>query len=123
MPKILIVEDYPDLCEFFTLLLQINGFEVDGVLSKEDALKELETYTPEVVLMDVMLGNDSGRDLCKEIKQKYESISVILISANPHRLLDYEECHADGVIEKPFNNQNVLDKIQYLIEAKKWRTR
>jgi DNA-binding response OmpR family regulator len=119
MPKILIVEDYPDLCEFFTMLLKMNGFEVHSALSKEKTLKELEMYRPEVVLMDVMLGGDCGRNLCREIKEKYKGVSVILISANPQLLLNYEECNADTVIEKPFNNQNILDKIKYVMEAKK----
>ena len=65
-----------------------------------------------------MLKNrEDGRQICKEIKQHadFKDIPVILISASPTKLLDYEECLADDAIEKPFDISYLESEIQNLI--------
>jgi two-component system response regulator VicR len=118
MPKILIVEDYLDLKDFFTLLLKKSDFDVRSASSKQELFTQLEAFTPDLVLLDIMLGGDCGREICKELKKNHKGIAVILISANPKLLLDHEECFADDTIEKPFNNTAVLDKIRAVLEKK-----
>jgi len=112
MARILVVEDNLDLRDFLTILLQLSNFEVQGVSSGVEVFTKLIIFKPDVILLDVLLGRDNGRDICKEIKEKYKDVAVILLSANPKLLMDYDECNADDVIEKPFNNQDILDKIK-----------
>jgi two-component system phosphate regulon response regulator PhoB len=115
MAKIIIVDDYADLQEFFTSLLEMNGFEVKsaGSLSELNAL--LNSFIPDLILLDVMLGPDNGREICKGLKGKYKEIFIILISANPKSLDGYKECGADDIIEKPFTITTVLNKINNLL--------
>ena len=117
MAKILIVEDDPDLCELLTVLLQRNGFEVQSAISKEELFAKLNNFTPDLILLDILLPGYNGRDICKEIKGKRKGILIILMSANPLLLLNHEECHADGAIEKPFNNEDIIDKIKHVIKT------
>jgi len=115
MHKIIIVDDYTDLQDFFKSLLEMNGFEVKsaGSLSELNAL--LSSFIPDLILLDVMLGPDSGREICRELKKKHKQIHIILISANPKSLDEYKECGADDIIEKPFTITVVLDKIKSLL--------
>jgi DNA-binding response OmpR family regulator len=117
MTRILIVEDNLDLRDFLIILLQLNNFEVQGASSEVEVFTRLITFKPHVILLDVLLGRDNGRNICKEIKQRYKDIAVILLSANPKLLLDHEECNADDVIEKPFNNQDILNKIKKVLKT------
>jgi DNA-binding response OmpR family regulator len=116
--KIIIVDDYADLQDFFTSLLELNGFEVRSAGSAKELNAILNSFTPDLILLDVMLGTDSGREICKDLKEKHPEISIILISANPRLLDNYEECRADDIIEKPFTITIVLDKINKLLAKK-----
>ena len=76
-------------------------------------MDKLETFQPDLILLDIVLEHIDGRDLCKEIKANtlYKKIPVILISANPDFLKGYSEWEANDVIEKPFGINNVIAKI------------
>jgi len=115
MARIIIVDDYKDLQDFFKALLELNHFEVRSAGSAKELNTLLESFVPDLILLDVMLGADSGIKICKEIKEKHKEIAVILISANPKLLIGYEACNADDIIEKPFDMHVVLDKINKLL--------
>jgi len=118
MAKIIIVDDYVDLQDFFTSLLEFNGFEVKSAGSATELNTLLNSFIPDLILLDVMLGTESGREICKGLKEKHKEISIILISANPRSLDNYKECGADDIIEKPFTITIVLDKINKLLAEK-----
>ena len=112
MPKILVVDDSTDLLKVFPLIFKMSGYEVEAVSSKDKLNKALAEFVPDVVLLDVRLSGEDGRELCKEIKENHpQNIPVILTSASPELLQDYEACKADAVIEKPFNIQTLLKKV------------
>jgi DNA-binding response OmpR family regulator len=119
MAKILIVEDYKDLQDFLKLLFEINGFEVKSASTSIEVHVLLNTFTPDLILLDVMLQGENGRDICKKIKQTHKDIYIILISANQKLLANYEECQADDVMEKPFNIEDILSKVKRLLYKEK----
>ncbi|RYY50247.1 MAG: response regulator, partial [Chitinophagaceae bacterium] len=71
---------------------------------------------PDVILMDIYLGNADGRIICKELKSddKFNTIPVILYSAGNITSQSITDAMADSFIVKPFNNTEILDKIQEL---------
>src|ERR1700733_9373915 len=113
MAKILIVDDSEDVLEIITLILQKEGYEVEGAASKNKVMNRLSTFVPDIILLDVRLHGEDGRELCREIKQKnsFKSTPIILLSASPELLKDYEECEAFGIVEKPFNINVLIKKI------------
>ncbi|HTB52439.1 MAG TPA: response regulator [Ferruginibacter sp.] len=115
MARIIIVDDYKDLQDFFKDMLELNHFEVRSAGSAVELDTLLTTFMPDLILLDVMLGADNGTKICKEIKEKYKEIAIILISANPKLLINYQDCNADDIIEKPFDMYEVLDKINKLL--------
>ncbi|HMG83356.1 MAG TPA: response regulator [Ferruginibacter sp.] len=118
MAKIVIVDDYPDLQELFKTLLGLNNFDVRSAGSAKELNTLLQFYIPDLILLDVMLGGENGKEICMDIKEKHPTVLIILISANPKLLRNYEECKADGIIEKPFDIHMVLDKVNSLLAGK-----
>src|ERR1700728_1304230 len=102
MARILIVEDNLDLRNFLSVILLMNNYKVRSTASKSGLDMQLHAFDPDIILLDVLLGEDDGRSLCKEIKAVNKTVSIILISANPLLLDKYEAYGAAGVIEKPF---------------------
>jgi DNA-binding response OmpR family regulator len=119
MIKILIAEDFLELQVFFVMFLKMNNYDVRSASSKKEVNEVLNEFSPDLILLDIMLGADDGREICKDIKFMDENISVILLSAHAKLLEDYNECGADDVIEKPFENDTLLNKIKNLLQNKK----
>jgi len=115
MAKILIVEDNHDLLEFFCLLMEKHGFEVKGASSRIEIDSHLLLFKPDLIMMDVMLHGEDGRDICKEIKSNHKHLPIILLSGNPQVLSNFSEYHADDVIEKPFTIGTVINKVKEII--------
>jgi DNA-binding response OmpR family regulator len=113
--KIVIAEDYHDLLDFLSIFLKIHGFEVRGASSKEDMYELLEEFRPDLILMDIVLGPHDGREICREIRKTYKHVSIILLSASPTFLVDHNECDPQETIEKPFNNEDLLEKIKKVL--------
>ncbi len=116
MVKILIVDDSLDLLEALSAFLQKKGYKVKTVSTGEMIKTVLSEFEPDVLLLDVNLGGHDGRKLCKEIKEQINiKLPVILFSASPDLLRNYEECNADAVIEKPFDINTVIKKINMVL--------
>jgi two-component system OmpR family response regulator len=115
MAKIIIVDDYQELQDLFKVLLELNNFEVRTAGSAVELNAVLNSFIPNLILLDVMLGSDSGKEICKKLKQEYATVPIILISADPKQLINYEECGADDIIEKPFDINTVLEKVNKLL--------
>lgn len=114
MTNILVVEDSNELLEFFSTLLNWRGFNVQTAYSRETFTQKLRSFQPDIVIMDVKLGIDDGRYLCRDFKQKNQQ-PVILVSANPELMRNYREWGADDFVEKPFEIDNLISKINHLV--------
>lgn len=113
MQKILVIDDSKELLEMLGFVLNINGYQVQTATTRSKALTEINNFRPDVILMDVRLNYDDGRELCKEIKSlPLQSVPIIfLLSASPELLHNYEDYSADGTIEKPFDIDTISEKI------------
>ncbi|MFT3679040.1 MAG: response regulator [Ferruginibacter sp.] len=114
MSTILIVDDAQELAELFMHIFKSKGYDVKTASSREQALNVVSSTSINVILMDVKLAGENGREICKELKNHndYCAIPVILISANREMLEDYQECGADYAIEKPFELDTLLSTVQ-----------
>ncbi len=120
MARILIVDDSEELLEICTHILKFEGYEVETASSKNSLLSHLAD-PPDIILLDVKLNGDDGRELCRNIKETEPGrhIPIILISASPELLKDYEECKAVAIIEKPFGIETVRETIQAVLGSSK----
>lgn len=118
MARILIIDDDKDLLEVVQSLLIRKGFEVVSFSSWDEAYKDLPNFQPHVILLDVFLSGIDGLEICKKLKSDREtsSIPIIIFSGYPRvaETVIYEY-GADDFITKPFEVNDLVDKIHAVI--------
>lgn len=116
MPKILLVDDDIDLTELLAELLTLEGFEVSTVHNGQEALKELERQTYDLILLDVMMPILNGIETLKQVRQRY-IVPVLMLSARDDeidRVLGLE-LGADDYLAKPFNDRELVARIKAIL--------
>lgn len=120
MPKkILIVEDEESLLKLESILLTAKGYHVQGVATGAAALKAVTENPPDLVLLDIMLPEVDGFEVCRQIKANQQTchIPVILLTAkkSPEDVDRGKEAGADQYITKPFKSAMVISSIERLL--------
>lgn len=119
--KILIVEDEESLLKLATILITSQGHEVIAVSSGIKALDALAREHVDLVLLDVMLPELDGFEVCRRIKEAPEtkSIPVVMLTAKKNQVdLDLgDEVGADWYITKPFKSANVIETVERFLSA------
>lgn len=116
--RILVVDDEKDICEVIKLNLELNGYAVDTASTAEEALKkDLSQFS--LLLLDVMMGEMSGYELTKKIREdnKLASLPIILCTAKDQES-DVETgflSGADDYIKKPFSMKELILRVQSLL--------
>lgn len=114
--KILIVEDEESLLKLESILLTSKGYEVKGVPNGQAALQALAEVKPDLILLDVMLPEIDGFEVCRRIKSNPEThhIPIIMLTAKKSRedMAKGEQVGADWYITKPFKSAMVIETIQ-----------
>ena len=113
MQRILVVDDDVDILTVVQITLEANGFKVRSISKWQKIFETIEPFNPDLILLDVSLGNQDGRNLCKQIKSNplTKGISIILFSANNKVTEQLHECMADGFIGKPFDINDLIQGI------------
>lgn len=113
MKRILVVDDDIDILTVVQLVLDSNGFEVSAISNWQQIYPQIEAFNPDLILLDVSLGTQDGRNICKQLKSNNttKDISVILFSANHNVEKSVAECKADSFISKPFDINNLIEGI------------
>jgi len=117
--KIMIVDDNPDILEVITLIMDLEGFKVLAVSNGLLFVESIISFCPDLVLLDVMLGEVDGMDLCNLLKSTKEisHIPVIMISAS-HGLKNVDFiCKPDDFISKPFDINDLVVRVKRQLAA------
>jgi DNA-binding response OmpR family regulator len=119
--KILVVDDDPDISMMLKLMLEYKGYSVTILDKAEDTIKALREDTISMVIIDMLLSGVSGTDICKEIRENYNTAGfpVLMISAHPNAKEICLEAGADDFISKPFDMHDILFKIGNLVNMPK----
>ncbi|MCA1296376.1 response regulator transcription factor [Paenibacillus sp. alder61] len=116
MKKILVIDDEAALRDLIELVLKRENFLVRTAEDGGTGLKELDSFKPNLVLLDLMLPDYSGYDLCKEITNK-QAIPVIMLSAK-NEIIDKVlglELGAEDYLTKPFDNRELIARIKVVL--------
>ena len=117
MKKILVIEDEEDLNQTLSFNLENEGYKVTSALKGSEALKILENASPpDLVILDLMLPDMPGLDICRHIRSKdsLKNISVIIVTAKGEevdRVVGFE-LGADDYIVKPYSVRELMLRIQ-----------
>lgn len=112
--NIYIVEDNEDIRDLIGYILVGDSYDVTMYPDATSFTKAIELAHPDVIVLDIMLPDGNGLDICRRLKsdQQYADIPVILMSANAQKHEMYDEVCAEDFISKPFN----IDDFQHRVE-------
>lgn len=117
---ILVVEDEESLLKLESILLTSRGYEVVGVPNGRAALDALEKEKIDLVLLDIMLPELDGFEVCRQIKQNPETrkLPVIMLTAKKSHedMARGDEVGADWYVTKPFKSAKVIETIERFLQ-------
>jgi DNA-binding response OmpR family regulator len=110
---IFVLEDDHDISAVFDILLKNEGYIIESSSSFSELKGLLKRQLPDLFILDVMLPDANGIDICKDLKQKEitKDIPVIMMSANARSKQMSIQAGADDYIAKPFDIKEVAEKI------------
>jgi len=116
-PLILIVDDDAELSGMVVELLQREGWATHAVLTGGDGARDLAALHPELVLLDVMLPDANGYDLCRRWRAQYPGLGIVMLTARGDpldRVLGLE-IGADDYLPKPFESRELVARVRALL--------
>jgi len=114
--RILVVDDDRFISRLLTQTFEFEGYSVSSVNNGKDAVCQAETFLPDLIILDVMMPEMDGWDVCRKLKSKPEtsSIPIIMLTAKSQGK-DMEKGKSFGVahyVPKPFNYPDLLEKVK-----------
>jgi DNA-binding response OmpR family regulator len=117
--KILIVDNEPNIVICLEFLMQQSGYEVRIARDGEEALMQMAAFQPDLVLLDVMLPERNGFDVCQKIRENsaWNRVKVVMLSAKGR---DFEVAKglalgADAYVTKPFSTIELIEQVRQLL--------
>ena len=117
--KVLIVDDEDNIVTALEFLLQKSGYEVTVARNGDEALQRVQSYAPDLVLLDVMMPRISGYEVCRRMRERpdWKHIKIIMLSAKGREaeVSKGVSLGADLYVTKPFSNNELVGKIGELL--------
>ncbi|MBO0661788.1 response regulator transcription factor [Jiella sp. MQZ9-1] len=116
-PNILVVDDDPEICRLLGKYLDGQGFRCQLAANRRQCQQRLADFRVDLVVLDVMLPDGSGLDICREIKDERPDVAVILLTAlkeDVDRIIGLE-LGADDYLGKPFNPRELAARIRAVL--------
>ncbi|MBC8053576.1 MAG: response regulator [Sphingobacteriaceae bacterium] len=112
--RVIIVEDEDNVRETLELLLSNAGYTVKSSATGTDIFNKITEFNPDIILLDVLLGDLDGRDICREIKANphTQNTPVIMLSGVPDVYNAISDVGANDVVSKPFDEITLLNRIE-----------
>lgn len=117
MPKILVVDDDPNIRELVSLFLRREGYEVIEATNGEDALTRLEAVKPDLAVIDVMMPKMDGWALCSALRESFDMPLLMLTAKGEtaHKVKGFE-LGADDYVVKPFDPPELIVRVKALLK-------
>ena len=117
--KVLLLNDNKDLLQILQIILKGQGFETILASSIEEAAMKIKIHKPPLILMDVFISDEDGREFCHKLKQSDETshIRVILMSGIDSNLGLATTMGADDFMQKPFDYNDLIARVQKQMHA------
>ena len=119
--KVLIVDDEPNIVTALEFLLRRSGYDVRLATNGAEALEQVDSYRPDVVLLDVMMPVKSGYEVCQKLRERPElsQVKIVMLSAkgSEAEINKGLSLGADLYITKPFSTQDLVATIDRLFQS------
>jgi two-component system response regulator GlrR len=122
-PHVLVVDDEEDLCELLTLRLEHHGFRVSSEQTVRGGVEILEREVVDAMIVDLRLEQESGLALLDEVTKRSLDLPVIILTAHGtiETAVDAMRRGAYGFLTKPFDDHELLQKLNHAIERNRLR--
>ena len=114
--KILIIEDEPKIVEVIKSYLENSGFVVSYAYNGRDALRIFDAKQPDLVILDLMLPDITGEEICRKLRQK-SRVPIIMLTAKAEEenILEGLGIGADDYITKPFSPKQLIARVNVIL--------
>jgi DNA-binding response OmpR family regulator len=117
--KVLIADDEPNIVTSLEYLMEKSGYEVMIARNGDEAIALVESFLPDVVLLDVMMPRMSGYEVCQKMRERadWQHIKIVMLSAKGREAEVNKglSIGADTYVTKPFSNRELIAKIDELL--------
>ncbi len=115
-PRILLVDDDVEICQFLQVLLELEGFETRTAKTADQALAALDEGA-RAVLLDIAMPDVDGLELCQRMRTAGFTGPILIVSARPGADLPRKasEAGASGFVRKPFDNAELVSRLKALL--------
>jgi DNA-binding response OmpR family regulator len=116
MPKILVVDDEPNIIELAKLYLEREGYQVEGVSTGQEALSKQGADSPDLIVLDLMLPDIDGFEVCRQIRAKSD-VPILMLTAKKEDVdkIVGLELGADDYFTKPFNPRELVARVKAIL--------
>ncbi|MEN8262172.1 MAG: response regulator [Nitrospirota bacterium] len=119
--KILLVDDEPSILLSLEFLMEQEGYDVHTATDGDEALQSVRETLPDLILLDIMMPKRDGFEVCQTIRAnpEWKETKIILLTAKG-REVDREKglaLGADDYITKPFATQELIKKVNMILES------
>lgn len=111
--KILVIDDEPLIRKTVRLTCEKEGYVVQECANGADAIREVESFKPDLILLDLMLPDISGFDVCRDLRRRGSKVPIVILSAKSEEIdvVVGLEIGADDYVIKPFRPRELLARI------------
>ncbi|MDQ0157862.1 response regulator YycF [Robertmurraya andreesenii] len=111
--KILVVDDEKPIADILQFNLRKEGYEVHCAYDGNRALEMVEEIKPDLILLDIMLPQRDGMEVCREVRKKYE-MPIIMLTAKDSEIDKVLglELGADDYVTKPFSSRELIARVK-----------
>ena len=118
MPKVLIVDDEPNIVLSLQFLMKQAGFEIAVARDGDEALVEVERFRPDLVLLDVMMPKRDGYDVCQQLRASgWDDLKIVMLTAKGREteVTKGLALGADAYVTKPFSTTDLVETVTGLV--------
>jgi len=117
--RVLIADDEPNIVTSLEFLMGRGGYEVEVARTGEEALSLVEAFRPDLVLLDVMMPQRSGYEVCQRMRERedWRHIKILMLSAKGREAEVSKglSIGADAYVTKPFSNRELMARVRSLL--------
>ncbi|MDQ3279275.1 MAG: response regulator [Bacteroidota bacterium] len=117
--KILLLDDNKDLLLIIQIILKGQGYSVVQACCVDEALQKIKIHQPSLIMMDVFIKEEDGRELCSQLKADPSTshIKIILMSGIESENANLQLIGADDFLSKPFDYNDLLERVNRQLAA------
>ena len=119
MPKILVVDDEPELLQALRVRLASEGFACETASNGREALERIKAQRPDLIILDLIMPEVSGYEVCRQLQDDPQTahLPVIVLTAVPQRaIVQTAELGAATILHKPFDTAILLATVRHLLK-------